>query len=342
MRITNTMMMSSFQNNLAESLERVDDTASQISTEKKFTNGWTDPVAAMKALKATHSLDTVNDMSASCAEMTSLMSSTETKTRTANTIMQGVNELLVSASDGTNSASSSASNATALQSYQEELLQTLNASFNGRYIYGGATTGKQPFKAGTTSEDGAANNGKLMYYDSTTDKYIAVSGTTGINVTNKDNYKLSMPVDLGMGMRLSSGKAVDGTVFEGATSALDYLCVTDKNGNYTNIYDELGTAVTALNAGNNQNLNNCMSVAADTQTKVLNVVAQIGEKSNMLTFLGEQYTNDNQNLTERVSSLEDTDVTLAYTNYEMNQSVYNACLNLASTTLQKSLVDFLK
>ena len=341
MRVTNTMMMDKFQNSLSDSLERIDDTASQISTEKKFTDGWTDPVAAVKAIRAQHSLDTVDIYSTSCQEMNSLMTSSETATRTVNSIMTGVNELLVSAANGTNSTSSDSSNAIALGSYQRELLGTLNSSFNGRYIYGGSTTGKAPFKAGTTAEDGAANNGKLMYYDQKTDAYIAVSGASGINVSNKDSYNLTMPVDLGMGAKLSGGAAVNGSVFEGATSALDFLCVKDKNGNYTNVYDELGTAVTTLQSGSTA-VDTCMDVASTTQTSVLNVTAQIGEKSNMLTFLGSQYTNDDENITERIANLVDTDVTLAYINYQKDQSVYNACLNIGSSALQKSLVDFLK
>lgn len=345
MRITSTMMMDNYQKSLMDNLDNINTNSEQMSTQKKFTKASQDPIAAMKALKANHSLKTVEQYQSSCTEMTSFMQATEAAVKTVNSILLDAGSLITGASNGTNNSSDDKNNAVALQNYQQEILQTLNSSFNGRYVFGGAEDGNPPFKVGEAS-DGAANVGKLMYrnYSASGLSYVPVSS---INSTTIGSYNLTMPVDMGMGMRLDgSGNVVKGTVFEAATSALGFLTLnetgTGATATTTNIFDMLGKATTEMQAGDHSNLSSYMGIIDSTRTAVLDVNVDLGDRSSMISFLSDKLTNDNLNLTQKLSDLQDTDITLAATNYQVSQMVYDSSLAISSHVLQKSLIDFLR
>jgi flagellin-like hook-associated protein FlgL len=68
----------------------------------------------------------------------------------------------------------------------------------------------------------------------------------------------------------------------------------------------------------------------------------LGSKGKLLEFFNDKLTTDSTNLISKLSDLEDVDVTLATTNYQMSQVVYKASLQVSATILQTNLLDFLK
>lgn len=340
MRVTSSMMMSSYMDSISSDLDRINSNSDQISSEQKFSRGSEDPVAAMKTLKANHSLTTIEGYQSSCSEMTSWMQATESAIQTLNSVLTDASGTITSAVNGTMNSSDDVHNATALTNYQQEILQALNSTFNGRYVFGASESDPAPFKVGDDS-DGASAKGKLMSYDYKTKTYQLVSGS-GINADNKNSYKLTMPVDLGMGLKLdSSNNVVEGTVLEGATSALDFLC-QKVNSQNTNIYDELGKVVDQLNSGDHTGITKVVDTITDCQDKVLNTQVEVGEKTKMIQFMSNKMVTDKYNITTKISDLQDTDITEAIANLKMSQMVYDASLSISSSVLQRSLIDFLK
>jgi len=366
MRITSSMMMNKYKDSLSSNLGRLSDDSDKISSQRKFTRGSQDPIGALKALKTSHQLENVDQYQASIDETSSWLGAVESNVKIVDQIIQVANSTIIAAKNGTNSPTDGANYAISLENYSQEMLQTLNSSFKGQYIYGGADNGNVPFKMGTADDltTGSINDtvtftpaqveGKLLYNIPNTNKYVPVSVinsdiTNPYSVNNPD-MKYTMPVDLGLGMKTDAGgNVVPGTAFEASTSALDFLVqnITYDSGTPTvptsnNLIDEFNSAAQTLRGGDNSQLNGTFDILTSTQNSELKATVVIGSKSKMLDFLSEKMTTDNTNLTTRLSTIEDIDTTEAMLNYSVSQMVYNASLSISSQVLQHSLIDFLK
>lgn len=369
MRITPTMMMNDYQNTLESNLGRLNQESEKVSTERKFSRASEDPVDALKTLRTYRELAGTDQYQESAKETGDWVNDVGSALKTVDGILSSANSLLVASNSGTYNADDAKTHATSLDSYQDELMQTLNSSFNGQYVFGGDASGPAPFKIGTQDDlsgskpdiDTSVTNfgtdavvGKLLYNIPGTSQYVPVSAinnsTSGDPKTSVYKYsinnpamKYSMPVDVGMGIKTdSSHSVVNGTAFDASTSALDFLCQNMTGTSSENIVDSLGNAADQLRNSTTPKLDDAMQMVSDTQNAELKSTVTVGEKSKMLGFLNSKLTTDNTNLTSRLSTIEDVDITSESTNFMMDQMVYNASLSISSTILQHSLIDFLK
>ena len=386
MRITPTMMMNDYQNYLDDSLNRLNDDSQKISSGRTFDRGSQDPAGAMQALQASRQLAVVTQYQQSNTEATSWINNSASAIQTVNSLLQSANSTILEAQNGTNDANDETDYSASIDSYQQELLETLNSTFSGQYVFGGTSTGNSPFKVGTADDlaSGSLNDldtstpttfaanqvvGKLLYNIPNTGKYIPVSAINNIPAStvalsasdpgynaysaysiNNPAMKYTMPIDMGLGMKTdSSGNVVTGTAFDASNSALDFLCqfsAGTSSGNppapSDNIYDTFAETSAQLSSGDTSGLDNALDLVQNTQDSELKSSVMLGEKSKMLTFLGNNLTSENTNVTTSLSNIEDTDITQASTTYSMDQMAYQASLEISSTVLQHSLIDFLK
>lgn len=341
MRITNTMMINNYQKTLEDNYEQLSDNYNQLNSQRKFTKASEDPASALKALKARHSLTDITQYSSNLSDMTSLNNATETEEQQLNSIVKTAQESIQAAVNGTKNGTDYNNYAESLNNMQQQVVQTLNSTFNGRYVFGGSQDGPAPFKIGGSSD--GVNNGKLMYYDynnkmgNTSAQYVPLSSVTSANI---DSMKLTAPVDVGLGMKMdASGKLVSGTYYDAATSALDMITVSSNGSD--NLVDMLGSAINKLKSGTNE-LGDELNMAGNLHDSILKGMVNTGEKSKLLTFLSDKTTDETTNVTESLSKAEDIDASSAITSFLMRQAVYNASLSIGTKIIQPSLIDFLK
>jgi flagellar hook-associated protein 3 FlgL len=337
------MVMGGYERTLSDNLSRLNDSFNQMSSQKKVSRASDDPAAAMKILKSMHSLSDIGQYKDSIAEATARVNNTESTVGMINEVVKSAQEALVAAN---NSAALSEDDkttyATTLKSLQDEMLQTLNTTFNGRYVFGGSEEKAAPFKLGTEAEDGLENSGTLMFYDYNADTpgYIPFNS---INTGNAGAKDLTLPVDVGLGMRIGAdGKVVKGTAMEAQVSAIDMLSLDMDASGGTNIFDVLGNAAAKLSADGTADLGDELESMKDAQSNVLKVTTALGEKSKMLSFLSDKNETETSNQQERLSQLQDVNITEAVMNYETRHVVYEASLSVSAKILQTSIIDFLK
>lgn len=342
MRVTTNMLSDTYLDALSDNLSRLNESFSEMSSEKKITRASDDPAAALKILHSYRNLSDVAQKQSSITDAQSWVNNSESAVNTVNEIVKSVQSTLTAAnSSATINSSNMQTYATQLQSDQSELLQTLNSTFSGRYVFGGSTDGPAPFRVGTASVDGAANDGKLMIYDYNAAKpgYVAFSSVTS---DNADSMKLTLPVDVGLGMEVGAdGKIAPGTMLETQTQGIDLMAYNMTSSGSSNIYDMLSGAVSALQSGKTSDLGTYITQTQDAQSSVLSVTADIGGKSQMLSFLSDRATTEKTNQTTVLSGLQDVDLAKATSEYATRQTVYNATLAVGAKILQKTLFDFL-
>lgn len=343
MRITTSMMMGNFGSTLENRLSDIDTLAQQLSSQRSFLRASDDPASASEALGTNHDVVVNEQYQSSCTMANSWVSATESAVKTVNDILTSAKSAATQANNGTNSTADCSSYAESFKNYQQQILTTLNSSFGDRYIFGEGVEGNPPFKVGdgTAADGGAATQGKLLYYDyNNTKTYLPVEGLTSstINSTN-----LSMPIDLGMGMQMSaSGTVQPGTCFNGATSAFSFLCDNLTSTGCSDIYDQMQSAVNDLNSNSTASMGSLITDIKTAQNSVLSTNVDIGENQKMLNFIGDKLTNNETDLTARLSSLMDVDSTQAIMQYNVKQMVYKSALSISQTILQPTLIDFLK
>lgn len=335
MRISTTMMMKKYANVLDDKFESINNYSNQITTTRAFQRASEDPVAAMQSIKACHEYTLNAQYQNSVSQATSWIQTTETTVTEIGTVLKAAREKATEMLNGTNSESDLKNFAVAMQSYRDEIVSTLNTSFGGQYIFGGNTKGPAPFKLDSS--------GNLQYYNynSSTPGYVNINTLTQSDISG---MRLTMPIDLGLGLNVSGGTIDKSSVFDAATSGLDAIISSfnGTGGTATNIVDDLTAAITALNTNNTGALNGVIAKISNAQESILKVRVALGEKTNMLTAINTRLTDNETNITDSLSRSMEVDSIKAIMNYNVSQVIYKESMSVSSAILQQSLIDFLK
>lgn len=347
MRITTNMLAANFGRNVDDTLSIVNDSYNQIVSQKKFANASDDPIAAMKLLKSLHNLADVGDTAENLKTVKTWLNSNETTLQAINKITIETQATLTAVGDCiANNIDDNTGNAQKLRSLQDELIGVLNSSFSGRYVLGGPKDGTSPapFKRGTAVDDGVANDGKLMFYNynAATPSYIPFSS---INTTNADGMKLTMPLDIGYGMKLDgAGKVVEGTAMETQLSAIASLAVKmDATGN-SNLFDTLGSAIYKIEtfASSSLDVGSELEETQFSQDNVLRQLAFLGQNNNIIDSLAEKNVSDNVNMKDKVASIDGVDMDKAIMDYQSRKAAYDATLAVGQNLMMKTIFDFMR
>lgn len=329
MRISTTMMMSSYADDLNDKYELINKYSNQVSTKMSFQRASEDPVAAMQTIKSCTEFAINQQSQTNQEQASSWMSATESTLNAVNNIVTTANQKALEAANGTNSASDYGNYAVAFQNYSDEIVSTLNTSYDGKYIFGEGTDGSAPFKMDTSG-----SVPKLMYcnYNANPANYVAVNTLTSGSI---GSMKLKTPISVGTD-----------SDFDIATSGLDTI-ISDFSGNSgtaTNIVDKLNSVISELKKSppDTSGLSDLVTSTSNAQDAILKVKVAVGEKSNMLDQISGRLTDDEANLTAALSNSMLTNPVESITNYNMAETIYKESMSMASTVLQSSLFDYLK
>lgn len=335
MRISTTMVMKNYAKQLNDKYETINKYDSQINSTLAFQRGSEDPVNYMKSLESCTEYTINQQQQQTEKEAASWMTTTESTLNSLNKIIMSVSEKATEAANGTNNTTDYATFAADFTSYRDELVSTLNISYNGQYIYGESASGPAPFRIGTPA-DGAAFNGKLLYYNyNNAPGMTATAGYVALQDYPKSTLStlnLSSPVQVGSNYNFDIATSAIDTVVNGMASS----------GTAVNLVDQLSNAISLLNSGTSSGMSSLVTAASKAQSAVTTVDVTVGEKSNMLKQIAGTLTDNETNLTDSLANTMEVDTTKAIMNFNMAQTVYKESMSMASSILQNSLFDFLK
>lgn len=153
-RIGNSQIIKNLQNNIRKQFGLQEDLFEQISSNKKIHKPSDDPVATSQLLKLkdqTQRLEEYEKQISSAQVWTNVSSAALDNT---NSTWKRVNEIAISAADGTKSSADRAGMAEELEQLLNHLVQTANTTHGGRYVFGGSKTDSPPFVAENNAETG--------------------------------------------------------------------------------------------------------------------------------------------------------------------------------------------
>ncbi len=368
-RITTNGVLRNYRSNLFKSYDRLNTSMERVQTERKFNSYAEDPIAASRGFQLRRELWRTNDQ-------INNTNSTASKFQTGFSAMgficdgdtdhPGVNGIVASLTN-LNDTTGDARSALAqdMESQADSVLQLLNVTYGGDFVFAGADCHEVPF---TWKLDDKGKRVGLLYrgidldtpdpddWDDATLKakfgpdadFEKVFGMTKDEARKnydklKELTKETTYVDIGLGMDEDENGAVPTSAYDTALSGLNFIGYgLDEDGDPKNTVSLLlRMADVARNYDGDK--------AARLYGKLVNSVEGVGEArvevGAKVTFLNanvRQLQNTETNLNEQRHDIENIDPALAITELSYASYCYNAALKIGNSILSGSLLDYMK
>jgi len=306
MRITNSMLVSSFLGNLNSNLSAMNKYQTQLSSSKRITKISDDPIGVMSILATKSKLNKLDQYSRNVTEAKSLLTQTETSVNEMNEMVVSLYEQAVSATTDSKNGDDRKAIAVYVEQLKEQIFNLGNTTLGDKYVFGGYNTEEPPFKM-----DGDVvkyNNVDLIIEDS----------------SDLESQKIQFEIGKGIKTKVS----INGVNLMGKGED-----------NILKIVDDL---ILALNSNDTNKISESVGKLQNKQSDILSVISEIGGNTKRLDIVEQRYGQDVMNYETMLSDVEDVDVAKAIMEYKNAEAVYNSALSIGSKILQPSLLDFMK
>ncbi len=220
----------------------------------------------------------------------------------------------VRAADDTRSADDRAAIANELRSIKDEVVDRMNSTQDGEYIFAGNRTDTQPFGADGSANDAAPINGSLDALDGDRTRPIGKNQDLTINVDGK---------------ALAQYDTTAGGDPETITGALD------------NLIKAVDPKDNTPGPGTDPDISTALGEVEDALDHVISKGSEAGAIGRRLSTAQEQVEAASLEANERRSDAEDTDLATAISELQQRQTQLQAAFQATSSSQQTSLVNFL-
>ena len=217
MRITNSLQYQNLSANINTSLEAMNNVTSQISSGKQLQTFSDDPAGAAQSLALRSSLGDNAQYQRDATAATAYLTASQSALSTATTAIESARQIAVSGANGIQTADTRAGLSIQVDNIIQQVTQTANTQYQGRYLFGGTSTATAPFNTTTQAYQG---------------------NSQAINSTLGPGYSIQIN---------TNGSSAFGPAF----TALQTLKTDLGTGDSTAISNDIGTLDTALAALNN-------------------------------------------------------------------------------------------
>ncbi len=310
MRITNNMMMNNYLGSLNTNLSSLTKYQEQVSTGKAINSLSDDPVALISIMNSRAKLEKNSRAESNVQSALTWLQQTDSSVYELNELLQSAYESLISASSDTMTADDKAATAEYIAQLRDQALTISNGQTSDKYLFGGYNVNNKPFTVDSS--------GNILY--------------NGLDLTDDTNADLiaagSQSIRFEVGVGITMDISITGTELLG----------TGENNVYT-VLDNIYKAMTA--DASVDELSSYISSIQECQSNVLSTEAKVGGMINRLELLQNRYEEEDLTYTELKSNVENVDISEAYMNYSMAETVYNAALKVSSKIIQASILDYL-
>lgn len=188
MRVTNGMMISNMLRYLGNNQERLSKFQNQIDSGKKISVPSDDPVVAARALKLRTDVAKVEQYQKNIGDAKSWLDSTDETLSKMGSVMHKARELMVQASNGTNTTEETQKIALELKQLRVQAVHLSNSTYAGRYIFSGFKTDQKLIN----DDESSPNFGNFsLNVDSKTERIfyeIGVGDSINVNLAGGDLF----------------------------------------------------------------------------------------------------------------------------------------------------------
>jgi flagellar hook-associated protein 3 FlgL len=300
-RITPLMTTAQVLSNISNVEDQLSTTQEEMSTGLSINQPSDNPYGASLAVSLNTDLSGLSDYSNNVTDGTAWTSAATSALDNVQSMVQRVQELVVGASNGSESASDLQATQDEVNQLKDAIKQEANTQYNGQYVFSGTATGTEPYSSSTGD---------------------VFQGNTS-SVTREIGPNSSVPVNADISSLLGSGSsAADGKL-------LDTL---------TQISNDLGggTSADVADLSTNQ-----LSNLQTSLNSLEGLQANVGSAQNRLTLASTRITGLQTSDTAALSNDQDANIAQTYTTYSNEQAALTAALRAGANIVQSSLMNFL-
>lgn len=297
-------MSQSFLSNLGKNMNNVYKYQEQLSSMKQVNRPSDDP------LKVSKILDLKNEIKQNVQYKTTINDSIDftnvqdAALSSATDSLQRISVLTQQAANGTYNEQDRQAIKTEIENEVETMMDSLNTSFGGRYIFGGQKSNEKPFSI--NKEDGSFS--------------IEYSGS-GDEINGNVSKEISRGVTVDLQTDGSRLFEVDGE-------------------NLGDIFNEL---FTALEENDTEALGGSLLEKIEkAMDNTVNVRTNIGAIQNRLIAARDRNEQEYLNLESTLSTNQDIDLAETYMHYSMEMVAYQASMNMGTRILQTNIMDYVR
>ena len=311
MRVTNSMLASSFLTNLNRNMSAMSKYQNQLSSGRRITRLSDDPIGVMASIDARGKLSRLNMYSNAIGDAKSWLQQTETALTDINGTLLDISENTVRAANGTLSADDKKAVSATIEQLKQHIVSLGNSTYGGRYIFGGFNTTQEPFQKDAS--------GTLKYNGE--DLVTASAAVTGALGAQTIRYAT--------GVNVNTDVSINGVQLMGTGSD-----------NLVKILDDL---TAALNSdAPSSDISAFIGKVNGKRQDVLSLLADVGGRSARLDAMENNNATNEITYTDELSKVEDVDQGEATIQFKMAEAVYRSALAVGAQVIKPTLLDFLR
>lgn len=341
-RITNSMLVSNYMNNMQRNLNNMSTLQNQLSSGKNIQRASDNPYVAVRSMQLNTEITANEQYNTNITDASNWLDTTDTALGQASNIIKRINELMVKTGNGAYGEDEIGAIKDEIVEKVKEFGQVLNTSFDGNFIFGGTKSTSKPV---SVDEDG-----NISYADKDGN---ALDTTTDPTGKIKDQLSSSLKTEIS-----------DGVVVEYNKTAVDILEFKDSKGNNINVMDQFSDIIKCLNVASGEDTTGTVTlsdgtVVADSNAalekitgdllgnmdsisqNVLKLRSNVGAMQNRMDSAQTANEDQNYNMTSILSKTEDIDFTEKTMEYSVMQTVYLATLQTSAKVLTNTLLDYI-
>lgn len=326
MRVTNKMLTHNFLSDMRTNLNKMKTLQEQSTSGKQVKRPSDNPFKVSRIMQINSDIVANKQYNSNIKDTINWLDSADTSLGQAGEVLKRVRDLLVSTGNAGYSISERKAVRDEINEKIEEFSQIVNTSFDGKYIFGGTRGLSKPMTV--VKENG---NSKLGY--ALRDGSELVDIPANISEYNMIGSKLKVEV-------------AQGVYIEYNVTAQEITEFKNDKGDLLDVRKVFGDIVNHLGSDKEEDRNKLimedLQGISDIIDNVLKLRAGVGARQNRMDSAKERNTEENFNLIEMLSEVEDVDIAEKGIEAAAMQAVYTASLQASARIMQPTLLDFLR
>jgi flagellar hook-associated protein 3 FlgL len=335
------MMTSKYSTNLNSISSDLDKLNTQVATGRKYARTSEDVSSAVRGYQIRRNLSKIEGYQDNIRHADDFLTNSESTLGQIESSLAEATDKILQGMNGTQSEGERKIIASELRTIQSQLLETLNTSTSGMYLFGGSNNEK-PF---------AVVGGKLQYNGNNLDDLNEGTPAEKELVASLKQDSLYVDIGLGVSFDQTTGEVDRNTVFNYSKAGISFV------GNGTNsskipgetvsnnLYDLLGRIATEFEKPDveysSDNADSLYGFFKENSLKTYQATTEIGAKTQYLEFMTSRYETQNFNLEERQTKVEGVDAAYTYIAFQSQKVAYQAALQMGQSVVQQSVFDYM-
>lgn len=373
MRITNSMLVSNYMNNMQRNLSNMSTVQNQLSSGKTISRASDNPYVAVRTMQLNSEITANKQYNSNITDTTNWLDTTDTALGQANNIMARIKELTVKAGNGSYSEDELGAIKDEIVEKVKEFGQVLNTSFDGNYIFGGTKSTSKPIYV---DDDGNIKyldkNGNSFNVEITKDatgkeqiNILNFKDKNGNDITDADKIKSAQETYKQLNSSLKT-EISQGVIVQYNKTSIDILNYKDSSGAANSVQNTISDLITCLGVASGENVPSAtnlvelkdgtrissvadaLSHIAGKMTEDITAIASnisqlrsnVGAMQNRMESAKTTNEDQNYNMTSILSETDDIDFAEKTMEYSILQTVYIATLQTSAKVLQNTLLDY--